>query len=177
MLLGHAGLDLGLEGIAHEFIPRVHTLLAWYPDRPIFIWCCKLFSLGDTGKKLLRCEADNREIKIGLIINERNRTVTLEGKDISYENIKTFSDSLIYAKWSHSKGYTEINLDRLTGVLEVTETSKTHQKRIQEIRLCTYNTKILGVSQSERGSKNNEGNRTNAKYTRENGPREQGSSL
>ena len=55
--------------------------------------------------------------------------MTLEGKDISYENIKTFSDSLIYAKWSHSKGYTEINLDRLTGVLEVTETSKNASKK------------------------------------------------
>ncbi len=92
----------------------------------------------DTSKKFLRCEAKSRELKIGLMIDERNRTVTLEGREVLRENVKTFSDYLIYAKWSHGKGSTEINLDRLSGVLEVTEIPKSTSKKEYQKFDCAH---------------------------------------
>lgn len=92
----------------------------------------------DTSKKMLRCEANGRETKIGLMIDEGNRTLTLEGREVPKENVKTFSDYLIYAKWNHSHGTTEINLDRLSGVLEVTDIPNPSSKKEYQKFDCAH---------------------------------------
>ena len=96
------------------------------------------FAPKETTKKYLRCETERRETKIGLMIDEKNRVITLEGREINPEMIKTFSESLIYAEWKHSKGSTTVNLYRLTGILEIAEMGKSGKQDSMQQFTCAH---------------------------------------
>lgn len=75
----------------------------------------------DQPRRYLKCETSDRKTKIGLMIDDRQRLFTLEGEVIAMEKIHNFTEYLIIAEWKHNLGMTTINLDRLSGNMEIIE--------------------------------------------------------
>lgn len=87
----------------------------------------------DIPRKYLKCETIDRKTKIGIMIDDSARLFTLEGEVIANDKIRNFTEYLILAEWTHPRGMTTIELDRLSGGLQITERSKrgledSHQK-------------------------------------------------
>lgn len=75
-------------------------------------------------RKYLKCETQDRKTKIGLMIDDSARIFTLEGELIGTEKIKNFTEYLILAEWAHPRGITSVELDRLSGSLEIVERNR-----------------------------------------------------
>ncbi len=75
-------------------------------------------------RKYLKCETSDRGTKIGIMIDDSARLFTLEGEVIANDKIKNFTEYLILAEWTHARGMTTVDLDRLSGSLQIIERSK-----------------------------------------------------
>ncbi len=88
--------------------------------------------------RLLRCETKDKKLKIGIMLDKTKRILTLEGEVINSGKIKTFSDYLVYAEWNHNSGSTSVRLDRISGVLEMTEKGKFNIDEEYKVFECSH---------------------------------------
>ncbi len=68
-------------------------------------------------KVAVRCQNENGVISF--LINEEEKTLTMEGQPVDAKNIKLFNETAVSAEWLRADGGTRIFLDRIAGRLEL----------------------------------------------------------
>jgi hypothetical protein len=89
-------------------------------------------------RKYLKCETGDRKTQIGIMIDDSARLFTLEGEVIANDKITNFTEYLILAEWSHARGITTVNLDRLSGSLEIVERNKRGLEQSAQKFTCNH---------------------------------------
>lgn len=95
------------------------------------------FSLPQTNTiKYLLCK--NKESSISIMVDESKKLITVDGEIINADKLRVFTDYKIFAEWDHNKGSTTVNIDRLTGILELIDKGKyLNDERYQKFD-CTH---------------------------------------